>query len=314
MCFSINRSERHLKMISFPRIQTLQSTFEETFPAMHGVVTRAHKMFGEPWCTAFEETLATLFPEDENLARAVEGYVQFSLDGLRLHKKFESDRRYIEKSYKDVASAVYGNREYMKLLYLPGILLSHFLWPHHYRQRQFFESAFLPDMRQQDASLFFDVGIGTGYYSRITLASLPGIQGRGFDVSPHSKAYTEWQLERFGIGKRYGVQLGDITTLIPPPKTRWLISVEVLEHLEDPLSFLKGLNAMLEHDGKAFVTAAINAPNEDHIYLYRNVGEVLDQLNAAGFHVEQFHSSLAYKPRKPDLPVPEIAAFIVTPI
>jgi len=85
----------------------------------------------------------------------------------------------------------------------------------------------------------------------------------------------------------------------------------VLEHLEDPLTFLKALRRILTPGGQAFITAALNAPNADHIYLYRSPLEVADQLVAAGFYVQQYQSAFAYAPRKNSKYIPEIAAFIV---
>jgi SAM-dependent methyltransferase len=302
------------ELSAFPSVSALARYIEVTFPAMRTVVDRGYGDFGLPWAERLEETLRTLLPSDPALHKAVDGYIDFSLDALRLHRRFEKERVYPKKSYAEAAAAVYDNPDYMNDLYLPGILLSHFLWPHHYRQRLFFESSVLADMKRAGARQFFDVGVGSGYYSRLALSAIPELMGRGFDVSKSSRDYALWQVGAFGAGARYEVQLGDITALDPAPQTDWLFSVEVLEHLEDPVTFLRGLRRLLAPTGKAFITAALNAPNEDHIYLYRNVAEVMEQLRQSGFAVEQFHSCFAYKPKRIDDPVPEIAAFVAVPM
>ena len=97
------------------------------------------------------------------------------------------------------------------------------------------------------------------------------------------------------MADRFHVELRDVVD-DPPAPTDWLVSVEVLEHLEDPVRFLRGLRALLNERGKAFVTTALNAPNADHIYLYRNAAEVCVQLDAAGFAIEQYFCALAGKP------------------
>lgn len=91
----------------------------------------------------------------------------------------------------------------------------------------------------------------------------------------------------------------------------WLVCVEVLEHLEQPVEFLKALRAGLAPGGKAFITAALNAAHTDHIYLYRNGEEVWEHLNAAGFTLEQSLLAAAYAPPAKDVPVPLAAAFVV---
>ena len=279
---------------------------------MQTVVSRAHQEFGDKWAAEFEEVLERMFDEHASLEAAIGGYADFAVDALRLQAVFEKTREYKAKTYEEAASEVYHNKEYMFGMYLPGILLSHFLWPHHYRQNAFFLNTFLPDMLRKNASFFADVGIGTGFYSRMILTGSPGIHGTGFDISPSSHDYTLGQVGNFGAKDRYNIELRDIIKDTPEGVTDWLVSVEVLEHLEQPLEFLRALRRMLRPDGKAFITAALNAPNADHIYLYRSPSEVNEQLEAAGFVVEQFHSSLAHAPRRPGLPVPEISAFIVT--
>lgn len=49
---------------------------------------------------------------------------------------------------------------------------------------------------------------------------------------------------------------------------------EVLEHVENPHDFIGKMRELLADDGYAFLTTAINAPQPDHIYLFRNLEEV----------------------------------------
>ena len=118
-------------------------------------------------------------------------------------------------------------------------------------------------------------------------------------------------MQALGMSSRYHVELRDITGEPLPNKTDWLVCVEVLEHLEDPVGFLRGLRANMNPGARAFITAAINAAHTDHIYLYRNANQVLAHLNEAGFTLEQYFVGAAYKPSSPGLPIPEAVAFIV---
>lgn len=300
-----------ISLADHPYINLFDTILKARYAFMGDVVRRGLREFGQNWAMRFEKTLATLYADETSLEQAVKGYVEFSVDAMKLHKRFEKERVYLARSYAEAAALVYHNPEYMRSLYLPGILISHFLWPHHYRQFLFFEGMFLAEMRRQNASSFFDVGIGTGYYSRILLEAQPDVCGIGFDVSESSRDFTLNHLRHFGLDGRYEVTLGDITAQAPGQRSDWLVSVEVLEHLEDPLAFLRALKTMLSTHGKAFVTAALNAPNADHIYLYRSPSEVVAQLEEAGFAIEQYQYVAAYKPKKPGLPVPELAAFII---
>jgi 2-polyprenyl-3-methyl-5-hydroxy-6-metoxy-1,4-benzoquinol methylase len=87
--------------------------------------------------------------------------------------------------------------------------------------------------------------------------------------------------------------------------------IEVLEHLSDPQLFLDHLRKLLRPGGHGFVTAALTAPNADHIYLYWTPAEVIAQLEKAGFVVRDYVEELAYEGQPGEI-VPKVAAFIVS--
>lgn len=279
---------------------------------MAATVEKGRVAFGEPWEVAFDETLRTMFGDDETrVTAAARGYVRFATDALRLQKRFERDRVYVPKTYDETARSVYHNKEYMDSLYLPGILLSHYLWPHHFRQLLYFRRAFLPSVLSAADPAFLDVGVGTGFYSRQVLAGSPRTRGAGYDISDHSLAYARAHVEAFGFADRWQGKIRNIMTEPPVAKWPFVVSVEVLEHLEDPMAYLRAVRARLAEGGLAFITAAITAPNEDHIYLYNHYSEVAAQLEAVGFRILDYQEDLAYEP-KADEPVPRLAAFVAS--
>ena len=77
----------------------------------------------------------------------------------------------------------------------------------------------------------------------------------------------------------------------------------MLEHLEDPLLFLKNINLMMKKNGLGLISAAINAPNADHIYLYSYL-DVKKQLVDAGFKIIDFINDKAYEERTKNELVP----------
>jgi SAM-dependent methyltransferase len=292
-------------------LDRLEARFRSASPVFREVVERQRAALGEPWAQAFDDTIARLLVDDDELALAVDGYSRFALDVLRLQARFELTRAYEPRAYEAVSADVYANDAYMRTCYLPGLLLSQYLWPHHYRQGVFFERVFLGEMERAKAKRFYDVGVGTGFYSRLALVGAPEISGIGFDISPSSRVFAESHVAAFGAADRYSVELRDVVR-DPPGPTAWLICVEVIEHLEDPVRFLASLRTMLEPGGKAFIGTALNAPNRDHIYLYGSIDDVTSQLQEAGFGVEQAFSAPAIRPERPDQPVAEVAAFIVS--
>lgn len=294
-----------------PRLAELQSLFESKHRLSSKLVSRAIESFGNEWAIDFEQILSSRFANAGSLAVAANGYSAFAFDSMRRQKVFETAGEYPHKTYAQAASDVYFNEEYMLGEYLPGLLLSHFLWPHHYRQLQFFDNAFVGAMRVSATQQFAEVGVGTAVYSQRILSRLPGSTGAGFDISPSSCHFALAQVEAAGAIERYAMNQQDVIArpITPVP---WLVCVEVLEHLEQPVEFLMALRKGLAPGGKAFITAALNAAHADHIYLYRNAEEVWQHLSAAGFTLEQSFVAAAYPPPTRDVPVPLAAAFIVT--
>lgn len=294
-----------------PLVSKLRAIFNASHRLSRDLVDRAFNRFGHEWANDFEDGLATLCPDEANLTAAAKGYSAFAFDSMRRQKLFEFAREYPHKTYAQAAGETYFNAEHMMREYLPGLLLSHFLWPHHYRQLQFFDMAFAGAMRLSEQQQFAEVGVGTAVYSRRLLARLPDSTGNGYDISPSSCHFAQRQIKALGAQARYSIFEQDVIAE-PIPTVPWMVCVEVLEHLEQPVEFLRSIRSALAPGGKAFITAALNSAHADHIYLYRNSEEVWEHLRAAGFTLEQSFVAAAYAPPGPDVPVPQAAAFVVS--
>jgi 2-polyprenyl-3-methyl-5-hydroxy-6-metoxy-1,4-benzoquinol methylase len=301
-----------MNLTAYPNVDIFYNNLSSKFPYFASVVERQYLLFGDTWLSEFENDLEKFFTKDENkISKAVLGYGKFALDSMKLQVLFQKTQTYINKSYAEASQEVYQNREYMFDLYLPGIFLSHYLWRHHYKQHVFFVEKFLPLIGNGLNKTFYDVGVGTGFYSKEILLRSSHVTGQGFDLSPFSLEHTLLLLDSYDLKDRYLDNLRDITIGDPIPQSDFIVNIEVLEHLEDPQAFLCSLASMLKINGYGLISAAINAPNSDHIYLYKNHHEVIAQLENAGFEVIDMSIDEAYEPRTNSELVPVNAAFIV---
>lgn len=289
-----------------PRTAALDAMLRRDFPFLKDVVARTAAESGAAWADEMERTLRMF--DDAELATAGHGYARFVVDLVRRQRAFERDGAYPRKSYSEAAAEVYHDDAYMTGQYLPGLLIAHLLWPHHRRHAEFFDAAFADVMATAGARAFAEVGVGTGFYSRRLLERLPEVRGAGYDVSAAALAFARRHLDALGVADRYETRLGEPS--IDP--VEWLVCIEVLEHLEDPVAFLRDLRAALVPGGTAFVTAALNAAHVDHIFLYESPDAVAAHLAEAGFAVQRDFVGAAHPPARPDQPVPAVAAFVVT--
>jgi 2-polyprenyl-3-methyl-5-hydroxy-6-metoxy-1,4-benzoquinol methylase len=299
-------------MVNSCNIQRLTAFMQQSARFASSSINRAASEFGTSWTVEFEIMLETLYASGDAMEVAVKGYGSFVIDSMRRQKRFEVDRSYPAKTYAQAAAEVYLNDDYMERQYLPGLLLSHYLWTHHFQQIKYFKSFFIDSLRGSQVTDFAEIGVGTGIYSRIALQEIPKIRGLGIDISPLSLQFTQQHVNAYGFGERYKVSLQNILMEPPAQKYQAVICVEVLEHLEDPVTLLRGLKAMLASNGRLFVTAALNAAHADHIYLYREPADVMAQVEEAGFHVENSFFANAYAPDKKGVPVPAALAMVLS--
>ena len=266
-------------------------TMQSRYPNYATVWEETHKEFGDTWVAEFDIAMEHLFgTQPDKWNEALDGYAEFCTDALRSQIYFERKGEYKVSSYAEVAESCYHNEDFMMRCYLPGMFLSHYIWPHHHRMLQYFRSL-LPHFK--DAKTFSEVGTGCGMYSKEPLALLPEVRGIGYDISSHSLSFTQRAVDSFGYGKRYKTEVRDIIENTPEPADL-VINQEVLEHLEDPERFVRSLYDMTNPGGVAYISAAINAGHVDHIYLYRTPDEVKKHITAAGFEIIDSKAEYAY--------------------
>lgn len=295
-----------------PHIALLQSAIADNYAIFQKVIAARLGEFGAPWVERFEGELQTLFDGDRDaIARAADGYCAFSLEAMRLQARFDITKTYAPDSYDKAVEEVYGNETYMVNTYLPALLLSHYLWPHHYRQLLWTHEHFIAPLKALDVVRFCDVGIGTGFYSKELLAGLDQAQGWGFDISPSSLVHTRDVLQKWRLDDRYTFCPRHVARLDDGPEFNAFVTVELLEHLEDPQAFLRELRGTVASGALGLITAAIDAPNRDHIYLYRDNESIAAQIEVAGFEIVQQENFAAYIPASEQETAPQSGCFVV---
>lgn len=297
--------------IDTPNVDVLAAEIAAKYPIFKKVIAARWDDFGGPWLERFEKEMRVCFAGDvDAIQRTAQAYCTFSMEAMRLQAKFDLTLSYGASSYDEAVSSVYSNIDYMVGTYLPALLVSHYLWPHHYRQLNWAHENFVAKLRDLERVRFCDVGIGTGFYSKELLTALPTARGWGFDISSSSISHTGQILEKWRVMDRYTLCQREVTPLEGEGFNAF-VSVELLEHLEDPLGFLCQLRAGVGAGATGLVTAAIDAPNRDHIYLYRDMKSISQHLESAGFEIIQSENFAAYEQTTVTETIPQSGCFIL---
>ena len=286
-----------------PKVEAFHKALRSAYPHMAAIVEQNIREFGQEWETAFGDFLGTLKGDLFSVNALARSYSRFSLGILMSQKRYEQSGVYEYSSFDEVKANVYDNDEYVNDEYMPGLLLSHYLWPHHYRLLKFFERDILNELNTQEPTTFCEVGVGTALYSLKTLNRLPAIKGVGYDISSSALNFGQTVADQFQLTDRLSFELVDATEKNVPP-VDFLICQEVLEHLKDPSAFCHSLAAAIKPGGRAYITAAITAGQIDHIYLFETLQEIYDMLQAASLvplmarmEGARTYSDLRYRPR-----------------
>ena len=110
---------------------------EQTYPILAPVWQAARARFGAAWLREFIENIEAVYGTvdvgiEGRLGDALDGYAEFVNDSLRNQSFYEKHGRYKASSYAECVDAYYHNADHMIRCYLPGMYLSHLLWPQHY--------------------------------------------------------------------------------------------------------------------------------------------------------------------------------------
>lgn len=212
-----------------------------------------------------------------------ESYQTVVTDTLREQIYFQKHGKYRHSSFAEVGDAVYFNNEYMSH-YMYGLALTSFLWPNHLAMHRFFDET-LP---RNKTGKYLEIGPGHGYFMMKAASSSSFTEFLGVDISETSVAQTRAILDHFAptIGGRVKLECMDfLITDLPPASFDAIVMGEVLEHVEEPATFLKRIAQLAKKDAWIFITTCTNAPAIDHIFLFRSPAEVEKMFADCGLRV-----------------------------
>ena len=242
---------------------------EEYFNFAESVVSRILKVVDRGNCFDF---LAETYLWYTKLLRVQEMY-------------FAQEGKYRYDSYDEVYDKVYSRDNYM-FNYVVGLGLTQPLWANHYRIFRFFLDDFIPMIKH--ARFGAEVGVGHGLFHSETLRGAPELKSVLLDVSSISLEFTRKMIRATGLNtERVNTFKVDVQKDIPLEDNSLdvLLMGEFIEHVQDGERVLAELAQKMSTDGYCYFSTAANAPAEDHILLFKTVGEIRDIIDKCEWRV-----------------------------
>ena len=120
---------------------------------------------------------------------AIEAFIEFSYDFLRLQVELEETGHYRHQTFEQVARDVYLDTKLMQDTYMKGLLLTEAFWVNHAKILQFFMDEFCSGNKKSGTVM--EVPVGTGIFiSEFSLRN-PGWDAVAFDLSDGAVAFSK---------------------------------------------------------------------------------------------------------------------------
>jgi 2-polyprenyl-3-methyl-5-hydroxy-6-metoxy-1,4-benzoquinol methylase len=224
-----------------------------------------------------------LLSVNKELDFGINSYLKMCADIMYEQINFQRTGKYSYSSYSEVKERVYDNKEIMEY-YINGLLLSQFLWQHHYYTFLFFLNSL---QKYKKVNRYLEIGAGHGLY----ISEAIKIFGETVSYEIIDVSETSIKVSKHFLGNnKIKYILDDIYKHDALEKYDFITIGEVLEHVEKPVNLLRRLYDFLNDEGIVFITIPTNAPTIDHIYLFRNEEEIIKVLNLGGFDVIEKHT------------------------
>lgn len=202
---------------------------------------------------------------------------------------FAKEHKYRATSFAAVYDHVYGRDDYM-VDYVAGLGMTQLFWPNHWAIVKFFLDEFIPAL--DDAEQGAEVGCGHGLFHTELLRNSEKLNTTLIDISPISLKQTMNMIIAAGVDpKRVTIKNCDIQKEIPLKINSLdvLLLGELIEHIEDGEAVMSAMINYMKPGGLCFFTTAANAPAEDHILLFRSVGEIRSFVEHCGWIIGKEH-------------------------
>lgn len=221
-------------------------------------------------------------------AKKLDNLFELNVEFLKLQALLEKKGAYLYSTFQEVEREVFKNKKTENMDgvgYLWGLYFSEIFWVTHHRLFNFFLKEFVH--KSGSVGRCLDVPIGSGIFFTQFLLANKKWGGTGVDLSKTSMDLAKKLFKINQLTDRVKLFNEDFYKFRSEDIFDSIMCIEFIEHVEDPVAVLQKLKMLLSDSGKIFFTTITWAAGIDHIYLYKNVGEIRKHINLSGLRIEK---------------------------
>ena len=271
----------------------------DSFTKLVDLISQKHPFQAKSLADFLQAKETAFFAEADRKIKLMEGlvapteiansFIKMSKDFLREEIRFRKTLEYRVKSATEANLRVYQNSEVM-MYYMAGLYASYFLWPNHALIYDFFKSNI-----SRRADTILEIAPGHGLFTLFMASQFPDAKYHAVDISPTSLQLTELvykqSTDSFSETK---FLCSDFLEFSTDEKFDFIVMGEILEHVDNPLSFLTKVASLLSVSGRVFISTCTDSPSIDHVYHFKTVDEIRCLIESAELNID-YEKLIPYK-------------------
>ena len=216
---------------------------------------------------------------DKKIAKS---YVAFCRETLMEQFYFKKNPTY--RAIKENINNLnfYSSKEKMRA-YLIGLLLTQIFWVHHIKILNWYFNN-LP--KKNKLKNYLEIGAGHGLLSAL-LQKQKNVDGAIIDVSQSAINGLRKVFNKIRVNKKISFKKINFLKFKDEKKFDFIIMGEVIEHVKNPVQFLRKSKNLLSNTGSIFLTTCANCAQHDHLFHFKDVKHIKKIIKKAGLTVSK---------------------------
>lgn len=218
---------------------------------------------------------------------AAKGYAAYALHVAQSQRAYEQLGSYEGLDLAEIKGTVYEEPGYM-VPYMWAAILIYAFWPSMAAHLRLYRDSFLAAL--PEGATLAELACGHGVLGLLALHERADLRVEAQDISPPAITVAETLARAAGLRQRVTFETGDALAASDRERVDGVLAAMLAEHLPDPQPMFEAVADRLKPGGIAFVGAALESAQKDHIHEFHRESELVLLAERAGLRVKRLIS------------------------